>query len=253
MAVLTQHRSGAFSFLPGGTSFSQGLVVAPGFRLAEWEFTEPVPLPAAFERLAVEFAARGLEWTALAGVDLRSPEPFSAAGFAAFNEAYEQLVDRYYPIADGDWPPYARTNVAPLGTVVAEPSVRAVQVVEAKGGAKGDFLLSGVAENRGGLAPADIVAHLDASATGMQAKVDYVVSELAARCVALGVSPDDARIVDVYASHALEWLDPVIADTFRGVSAFGLHRWLARPPVDELEFEMGVKRVSCRVILDDES
>ena len=43
----------------------------------------------------------------------------------------------------------------------------------------------------------------------------------------------------------------MIASTFVGASRHGVHRWIANPPVTDLAFEMGCKRVSNRVILSD--
>lgn len=248
MTTLVEHSSGTFSYLPGGPAFSNGVVVAPGNRIAEWEFAEPVPLRPALARISTELATRGLDWTALSGLDLRSPTQFSSAGFATFNEEYVQLLDGYYPQGEGELPPYTRTNITPVQVRLTEPSVRAVQVIEPHPGAHGDFVLSGVAENRGAPTAENTVAHLDTSAEGLRAKVDYVVSELAARLTTLG--PDlEARIVDVYTAHELDWLEPVIAATFADVTRFGLHRWLGLAPVAGLEFEMGVKRVSSREVL----
>lgn len=249
MTTLVEHVSGTFAYLPGSSAFSNGLVVAPGHRIAEWEFAEPVPLRPALERIFAKLASRGLGWRAFAGLDLRSPTQFTSDGFASFNEEYAQVLHGYYPLGDAELPPYTRTNITPVEVRLSEPSVRAVQVIEPRAGANGDFVLSGVAENRGAPTAENIVAYLDTSAAGLRAKVDYVVAELASRLADLG--PDlEARIVDVYAPQELDWLEPVIAGTFGAVGRFGLHRWLGLAPVADLEFEMGVKRVSSREILD---
>ncbi len=251
MTNLVPHPSGAFAFLPASTTFSNGLVVAPDHRLADWEFVEPLPLRPAFDRVAAELEQRGLTWTALAGVELRSPAPFTPAGFAEFNGEYTRLLAEYYPLPDGTLPPYTRTNVAPVVAHVAEPSVRLVHIVEPNPGAHGDFVVSGAAEVTGAPSPETTIAFGDTSPAGMRAKADFVIAELAARVAGLGVPIDTVRTIDVYTAATLEWLETVIASTFVGASRHGVHRWIAHPPVTDLAFEMGCKRVSNRVILSD--
>ena len=249
MTDLVQHPSGAFAYLPAGTTFSNGVVVAADHRLVDWEFADPLPLRIAFDRIGAELDQRGLGRTALAGVELRSPAPFTPEGFAEFNAEYTGLLAEHFPLPDGTLPPFARTNVAPVEAQVAEPSVRAVQIVEPHPGGGGDFVASGVAEVTGAVTPDSVIAFGDASPAGLRTKVDFVVAALAARVADLGVSVDQARTIDVYTAHPLDWIEAVVAATFGGASRHGVHRWIARPPVTDLEFEMGCKRTSHRVTL----
>lgn len=245
------HASGAYRYLPGGSTFSNGLAAEPGYRIVEWELAEPLPLEPAFRRVGQELDAHGLGWDALAGVDLRSPEPFTPEGFAAFNVEYLQALGRHYPLDDRTPNPLTRTNVAPVEPFVPVPSVRAVQVVEPGADATGgDFVLSGVAEVTGAPGPENTVAHLDTSDAGLRAKVDFVAAELAGRLGQLGVAVGEARIVDAYTAQPLGWLELVLAGTFSAVPRYGLRRWLARPPVTDLEFELGCKRLSAHRYLD---
>lgn len=249
MTELVQHPSGAFASLPASQTFSNGLVVAAGHRLAEWELAEPLPLRAGFNRVGAELRARGLGWEALAGVDLRSPAPFSPQGFSDFNASYSALLGEYYPLADGTLPPYARTNVAPARSTLTEPCVRAVQIVEPGAGAGGDFVVSGAAEVTASVRPEHTIAAGDTSAVGLRTKVDFVIAQLVERVSGLGVAIDRATLVDIYTVHPLDWLEPVIAATFVAVERTGLRRWLAGPPVTGLEFEMGCKRISSHTVL----
>ncbi|MBO4205189.1 hypothetical protein [Micromonospora echinofusca] len=250
MTTPLTHRSGAYRYLPGGAAFSNGLAAEAGFRIVEWEFATPQPLEIAFERVGRELAAHDRGWDALAGVDLRSPVPFDLAGFASFNTYYLDLLRRHYPLAEDEHSPLARTNVAPVESPLDQPSVRAVQVVLPDPAADGtDFVLSGVAENRGALGPKNTVAYRDTSAAGWRAKVDFVAGELAARLHSLGLSTDDARIVDVYVAQPLDWLESVLTGTFGSIAQYGLHHWPARPPVVDLDVEIGCKRLSARATL----
>ncbi|GGM04122.1 hypothetical protein ACFFX1_39000 [Dactylosporangium sucinum] len=244
------HRSGAYRYLPGGATFSNGLAVEAGFRIVEWEFATPQPLEIAFDRVGRELAAHGWGWDALAGVDLRSPVPFDPEGFASFNAYYLDLLGRYYPLSEGEPSPLTRTNVAPVASLLDQPSVRAVQIVEPDPAADGaDFVLSGVAEIRGAPGPENTVAYRDTSMAGTRAKVDFVAGELAERLRALGRSTDDARIVDVYVAQPPDWLQSVLTGTFGSIAQYGLHHWPARPPVVDLEVELGCKRLSARAML----
>jgi len=246
---LVHHPGGTLAYLPATSTFSSGLVVAAGYRLAEWDFAERLPLRAAFERVGEEMKRCGLTWEALAGVDLRSPEPLDPHGFAHFNAAYSDLLSSYARPPDGALPPYTRTNVAPAERYLSEPCVRAVQVVEPHPGAGGDFVVSGVAEVTTSVRPEDTIAAGDTSPAGMRAKVDFVVGRLAERVAELDVPIDQATTIDVYTVHALDWLESVIGSTFVSVRRSGLHRWIAGPPVTGVEFELGCKRVSRRVTL----
>jgi len=247
---LVQHPGGACAYLPAGATFSDGLVVNDGYLIADWELAEPLPLRAAFERVGVEIERRGLGWEALAGVELRSPEPFTPKGFADFNADYVKLLAKFYPLAEGDLPPYTRTNVAPVEVYLSEPCVRMVQMIEPQKGAGGDFVVSGAAEITTAATPENTIAYRDTSPDGLRAKVDFVVGALAARVAGLGVPIEAASTIDVYTAHRLDWLESVIGETFVGAGRYGMHRWIARPPVTELEFEMGCKRISKRVTLN---
>lgn len=238
-------------YLPGSSTFSSGLAVEAGHRIVEWELGSPMPLAPAFERVSDELGKNHLTWDAVAGIDLRSPAPLTPAEFAAFNAEYSLLLGRYYPRQEGAPMPLTRTNVAVLEPYITESSIRAVQVVvpdEAAAG--GDFVLSGLAEIAGSPGPENTVAYRDTSETGLRAKVDFVAAQLAARLAALGISPAEAHVVDAYTAQPMGWLESVLAQTFTAIPRFGVHRWLARPPVADLEIELGCKRLSARHVID---
>ncbi|HET8591033.1 MAG TPA: hypothetical protein VFM01_15455 [Nakamurella sp.] len=240
----------AIRYLPGGT-FSSGLAVESGYRLVEWELGTLLPLASAFDRVSQELGRNQLTWQAVAGIDLRSPAPLPPAEFAAFNVEYSRLLGRHYPQTEGAPMPLTRTNVAVLEPFITEPSVRAVQVVIPDQTADGgDFVLSGLAEITGSPAPDNIVAYHDTSETGLRRKVDHIVAQLVTRLAALGISPADASIVDVYAAQPMGWLETVLASTFTSITRFGVHRWPALPPVADLEIEIGCKRLSARHLID---
>ncbi len=84
---------GGFRFVPGVHQYSAGVAAEPGFRLERVRFARPVPLAEGFARIAAFLDARGLPKAAFCACELRSPEPLTEAGFAAFNKIYGGTPD----------------------------------------------------------------------------------------------------------------------------------------------------------------
>ena len=78
---------GEFRFVPGVYRYSAGVAAVPGFALERVRFAEPVPLARGFARVAELLEAAGRPKAAFATCELRSPAPFTEAGFAAFSRA----------------------------------------------------------------------------------------------------------------------------------------------------------------------
>ena len=78
---LTDH-PGGYRFLPGIAPYSCGVVSAPGFEIVHVTFQRPVPYKDGFEQIERHLASDGRPRTALCGVELRSPRPFTFEGFA---------------------------------------------------------------------------------------------------------------------------------------------------------------------------
>lgn len=250
MPDTVRHESGTHRYLPGGPAFSAGVVAEPDYRIVEWQFTTPLPLEAAFGSVAERLARRGLGPDALVGVELRTIAPLDSGRFADFNSRYLELMHRDFGRADEPFT-RTRTNVVPLAPVIATDSVHAVQVIEAApGDHHGDFVLSGQAEVSGTVRPENVVAYRDTSDEGLRTKVEFVVAGLRAVLAELGRSGDDANSIDVYTSHRIDGLESGLAADLGAVSRHGVHRWSARPPVIDLEFEMSCRRVSLREFVD---
>src|SRR5262249_57912158 len=67
---------------------------------------------------------QGRPRTALCGIELRSPAPFTFDGFAEFNDGYRGLL-REWGILIGEDNPIPRTNVAPVTAAPTTPSLYA--------------------------------------------------------------------------------------------------------------------------------
>ena len=79
---------GGYRYIKGVFQYSAGVAAEAGFRLERVRFAEPVPLAEGFKRIAEIIKASGRPLTSFAACELRSPAPFTEAGFEAFNRVY---------------------------------------------------------------------------------------------------------------------------------------------------------------------
>ena len=138
--------------------------------------------------------------------------------------------------------PVARSNVAPAVSPPAEPCFEAFcYTVPAAGGTHRDFVVAGSGEwPEGGRFPEDIVARGDASPDGLRRKVGFVLETMQARLAALGARWSDATATQVYTVHDFHALAAQIA----GRAGAALDWRYCRPPIEGLEFEMDLRRVT---------
>src|SRR5262245_12929935 len=166
---------GGYRFIKGVFQYSAGVAALPGFRLVRVRFHRPVPLAEGFGRVqtVIEQAKRPL--TAFAACELRSPAPFTEAGFRAFNEIYVGTLERW-GIFDGHVNPVARSNVCPEIAPPTEPSCHAFVYTEEAPGAAPSCAVAGSGEAEEGHANyRDHIVRLgDVSAAGMREKARWV-------------------------------------------------------------------------------
>lgn len=242
--IAVPHISGSYRFLPAISAYSAGVAAAAGFEIAALRFLDSPSLSQGFERLDHEIARRGLTPSALVGIALRSPKAFSFEGFAAFNDEYHALLAERSLIIN-DVNPIARTNVIPVKNGPSQPTIFSAFIVQPSEGSRGeDFIVAGSGEVNGDLDPENIVARGDVSATGLIAKADFVLNEMNARLKALGAKSNSPTTVNVYTAHDIEHLSSLIASQLPAVERHGFVRWLTRPPISEIEFEMDCHRYS---------
>lgn len=244
----TLHSSGKYRFLADISAYSAGVAAEPGHELIGVHFDEPLAVAGAFSRLDEECAERGVPIHALVAVALRSPLPFEFGTFDEFNHAYRKLLaDR--GLLEGDTNPIARTNVVPVLGAPREPVLLSAFLVrEATGHGGTDFVVSGGAELDDLRADA-IVARGDISSHGLERKAAHVIEEMRSRSAALGHDPQAATEVNVYTAHEVPGLTDALLARLPGVAGQGFRRWIARPPVTELEFEMDIRRVTAWQVL----
>ncbi|MEJ7688463.1 MAG: hypothetical protein WKG52_16580 [Variovorax sp.] len=240
---------GGYRYLKGVFQYSGGVAAQPGFAIERVVLQALPPLAAGFEAIAAHLGAIGRPLTALCACELRSPAPFSEAGFEAFNRHYAGMLESWGLVREAN--PVARANVCPLVNVPAEPALHAFSYTVEAGSAAasavpGSFVVSGGGEARDGQASyrEGMVRLGDTSTDGLREKLRYVMGEMARRAGALGFGWADASAVQAYTVHDIGAL--VLDEIVRPASlSTGLTWHLARPPIIDMEVELDLRRVHC--------
>ena len=237
---------GGFAFLEGVFPYSQGAVALEGYAIERVCFARPVPVAEGFRRIAAHLESLGRPKTALCACELRSPKPFSFAGFAEFNRGYVAVLEQWGLYRDGR-NAVARSNVAPGVNPPAEPSFYAFSYTVPAAQTGRDFVVAGSGEwPEGGRFPEDIVARGDLSPAGLAAKARWVLDMMQARLRGLGVSWDHASATQVYTVHDFH---PLAREIVARAAGSGLTWHYCRPPIVEIEFEMDLRAVSAERVL----
>jgi hypothetical protein len=236
--------AGGFRYIPGVFQYSSGVAALDGFRIERIEFRRPVPLAAGFAFIERYLREEKLPLLAFCACELRSPEPFSEAGFTAFNRHYVGTLERW-GVMRGDANPVARTNVCPEQHKPAEPSFHAFAFARPAAGAHGSFVIAGSGEAMEGQGSyrERTVRFGDTSSAGMREKAVFVLKRMEDRMTAIGATWRDTSAVQVYTVFDPH---PFMADEIvrRGAAEHGLTWHFARPPVQGLEYEMDCRNVS---------
>src|SRR5258707_2972319 len=104
--------SGGYRFIKGVFPYSAGVAALPGYRIERLRFAEPLALAQGFTRIADLLRHAGRPTTAFCACELRSPAPFTEAGFSAFNRGYVAVL-KEWGLFDAGANPVARANVCP--------------------------------------------------------------------------------------------------------------------------------------------
>jgi hypothetical protein len=235
---------GGYRFIKGVFQYSAGVAALPGYRMVRVRFRRPVPLVEGFRRIEdiINKAKRPL--TSFAACELRSPAPFTEAGFKSFNELYVGTLSRW-GLYDGTLNPVARSNVCPDIDPPAEPSFYAFTYTEEARDAAPSFVVAGSAEAQEGSATyrERIIRLDDISPEGIREKARWVLGEMERRLGAMGFSWADTTAAQLYTVHNVY---PFLADELvrRGAMRAGLTWHYTRPPVVDLEYEMDCRGVA---------
>lgn len=250
MQLLANPR-GNYHFLSGIDPYSCGVVADPGHEVVHATLQAPLPWRDGFELIDAHLAAAGRGREALCGIQLRSPEPFTMAGFIEFNRGYIDLL-RSWGLYMGDLNPLARTNVAPEGFPPGVVSLQAFSyTAPAEAAAPLTFVVAGAGELREAALDADtIVRKGELGPDAMREKARHVVGIMEERLVGLGAGWDLVTTTDVYTVHLLEGLlEDAVLPTVGEAARRGLCWIPSRPPVREIEFEMDLRGVRSEITL----
>jgi hypothetical protein len=244
------HPAGGYYFVPGVFQYSAGVAASPSLRIERARFAEPVPMAEGWRRIAAHLDALGRPRAAFCACGLRSPAPFSEAGFTAFNRAYAGVLAEWGVLLDGR-NPVARSNVCPELDPPAEPGFHAFCYTVPDAGAAPSFVVAGsgeAPEGRGNYRD-HVVAFGDVSPAGLAAKARWVLAEMERRMAALGTGWRATTGVQLYTVHDPH---PVLATEIvaRGAVRHGLTWQFCRPPVVGLEFEMDCRGIPLERVLD---
>jgi hypothetical protein len=249
-AMLRDHPTGSYRYLPGITAFSSGTVAMPGHEIVHVTLGAPVPWRDGFARIDRHLREAGRPRTALCGIELRSPAPFTFDGFAAFNEGYRALLGDW-GILVGDDNPIPRTNVAPVAAAPPAPSLYAFAYTVPGATPAPTFIVAGAGEMRDRARGVDgIVRHGDTSPDGMREKARFVMGIMQERLRGLGADWSRVTAIDVYTAEPIHGF--LVDEILRPAGPAAIHgvRWFpSRPPVQGLEFEVDLRGVARELVL----
>ena len=241
-SVLVDNPKGNYRFVRGIAPYSSGAVAMPGYEIVHATLQPAPPYRRGFEVLDAHLRGAGRPSQALCGIELRSPRPFTFRGFVEFNDGYiERLRER--GILLGDLNPVARTNVAPEVGPPGEVALYGFSYTVPSDSRRATCVVAGAGELAGErLAAEDIVRRGDASAAGLQAKAEQVLSLMDARLAALGVGWPEITAVEVYTIHDIfPLVRKLLLRRAPAAAEHGIRWHFARPPIEEIEFEMDLR------------
>src|SRR5258708_20387535 len=146
MIETVEAANSGYRFMPGVSQYSCGIGPLPGLASERVRFSSVVPVKQGFEKIAQIIKAAGRPLTAFGACELRSPAPFTEAGFKAFNEIYIKTLIEWGVMKDGI-NPVARSNVCPKRDPPQEPRFHAFSFTIAAPEAPASFVVAGSGES----------------------------------------------------------------------------------------------------------
>jgi len=224
-------KADGFRFLPVDGPFSAGVAAEPGFDIVRVHVPYHTPLARGFEMIEQAIRRSHRPMKALCALELRVPKQYNRTDWAEFNAGYVAQWKRWEATVD-DRIPGARTNVAPELDPPHEPCLHAFcYTMQAERGGE-DFVISGAPEPEG-------------TQGGLPAYWAAIAKELETRMTALAVTWDGATETQLYATRADHELfaSPDLT-RFQDLVRPGLRWFFSRPPVEGLNIEVDVRRLT---------
>lgn len=243
MSRCVAHPAGNYLFLPGIAPYSCGVVSSPGFEIVHATFLQPPPYRDGLAEIASHLENQLRPRAALCAIELRTPRPYTFAGFAEFNREYTAILESW-GLFVGGVNPVARTNVAPVVCPPGEPILYGFSYTQPVDHDRSPtFVVAGGGElPEGVLHREGIVSLGDQSPAGLAAKARFVMRLMENRLLGLGVNWSRVQTANVYCAHSITSLLPeVILAPLGPASVHGIHWYYSRPPIEEIEFEMDLR------------
>jgi len=242
---LIENPAGNYAFLRGIAPYSAGVTAQPGYEIVRAVLAPSVSWKEGFSRIEAHLNGLRRPRSALCSVELRSPAPFTFAGFAAFNGEYQTRLAEWGLLRDGV-NPIARTNVAPAINPPAQPALYAFSYTVPTPHNRPTFIVAGAGDLRdqADLSPAAIVRPDEISTGAMQEKAATVLAVMEERLFGLGHAWADVSDIGVYTAQPLHpFLESTLAPSLHEALNSGIHWHYCRPPIAGLEFEMDLRSV----------
>lgn len=212
------------------------MVADEGHDLVHARFARPIALGAGLEAAARHVASAGRPVLAIAGFELRIPEPLTQAGFDSFNRDYVARLKQLGLEVDGLMPA-ARTNVAPVAARVTEPSIYAVSYTVPTQRAAKAYVLAGAPEEEPG------------DAAGM---LESMVRVLSARLEEIGAAWSDATAIQLYGVEDVQsLLVEKVLERAGQAAVHGIHWFPSWPPIVGLNLEIDVRSAGLELVLEE--
>jgi len=248
--MLVENRRGNYSFLKGIAPYSAGVAAEAGFEVVHVRLARFLPLRAGFDAVEAHLKSAGRPMQALCGMELRSPRPFSFAGFQQFNAGYIDILKKWDIFLDG-MNPVARTNIAPAVNPPAEPSLYGFSYTVPSQAKRKTFVIAGAGElPEGSLDPHDVVRRGESSADAIQEKAHFVLGLMEGRLRGLGADWNDVTVSEIYTVHDIHpFLEKELLSRLGEGGAHGLTWHYSRPPIESIEYEMDLRGCGTELVI----
>jgi hypothetical protein len=240
--MLVENKRGNYAFLKGIAPYSAGVVAAAGYEVVHVRFERYIPLRAGFDTVELHLKKAGQPLQALCGMELRSPKPFSFAGFNQFNAGYIDILKKWDILLDGV-NPVARTNIAPEVNPPEEPSLYGFSYTVPSEASRKTFVVAGAGElPEGSLDPHDVIRRGEYSAAAIREKAHFVMGLMEGRLKGLGVGWNDITVSEIYTVHDIRpFIEEELLKRMEKGGAHGLTWHYSRPPIEGIEYEMDLR------------
>ncbi|MFN9718439.1 MAG: RidA family protein [Planctomycetota bacterium] len=249
---MIHHPSGDYSFVPGIAPYSCGVISKLGYEIVSVTLRALIDWRSGFDLIDTLLRKEQRARTSLCAVSLRSPEPFTFDGFAAFNADYAAVLKKWGVFVDGV-NPIARTNIVPETRPSQVPSLSGFAFTRpCRSELPPTFVVAGAGELPEGILNRDSIYRLgDLSADGLVDKARFVTNLMSSRLIQLGTGWAAVTRTNVYTIHSM---DRIISEVLEPqtdlASRHGFNWFYSRPPIEGIEYEMDVRGVRTEWVIE---